>query len=146
MGNNIGRSIVALMIVISVTALIFRFSLEYVLNFNIRQQEQNAQDTLKLVSTAVENYAKDHLDVFPDSLSELVRTDPPYIEKGYYKKINVDSRFFSFTKGYNYDYLKLESAGYRCLAMPVLCGLTGRNAFTVDSGNAIIKEECSKKE
>ena len=89
MGKNAGRGIVALMIILSVIALLLRFSLEYVLNFNIKQQEQNALDTLKLVSTAVENYAKDHLGVFPDSLSELVKTDPPYIEREYYKKINI---------------------------------------------------------
>jgi hypothetical protein len=146
MGNNRARGIVAIMIVISVIVLIFRFSLEYILNFNIKQQEQNALDTLKLVSTAVENYAKDHQGVFPSSLSELVKTDPPYIEKGYYRRINIDNRLFTFTKGYNYDYVGLEQKGYKCLATPVFCGLTGRNVITVSTGQVISQEECSKKE
>jgi hypothetical protein len=137
MSNKKARSFVAIMITIAVTALFLRFAIEQLINLNISQNESNAQDTLKLISTAIENYSKDHQGIFPTSLFVLIQTDPPYIDKTY---INQSSK-----KGYNFNCQRLESTGYTCSASPIKCNLTGRMSFTVTTGSTLTSEECEKK-
>ncbi len=136
--NKKARSFVAIMITIALIALFLRFTIEQLINLNISQNESNAQDTLKLISTAIENYAKEHRGVFPASLFVLIQTDPPYIDKEYITQ--------SSTKGYNFNCTRLESTGYTCSALPIKCNLTGRMSYTVTTGSTLTSEECAKKE
>lgn len=138
MGNRKARSFVVIMIVISLAALILRVAIVQFINFSIIQNEANAVETLKLITTAIENYAKDHLGVFPTSLEALIQNKPAYIEKEY-----ID---LSSTKGYNFFCMSLESSGYTCSATPVRCNLNGRKSFIITTGQAITTEDCGKKE
>jgi hypothetical protein len=133
-----GRSFVGIMIFIAVIALFLRFGIEQVIKITISQNESFAQETLKLLATALENFAKDHLGVFPKSLSALIENNPPYIKKEY---INL-----SYAKGYNYNCFRLEPAGYSCSASPLRCNLTGINTYTVSIGGYLVSEPCGKKE
>jgi competence protein ComGC len=136
--NNKARSLVAIMITVAFIALFLRFSIGQVVNLNIAQNESNARETVKLISTAIENYAKDHRGVFPASLFVLIETEPSYIDKEY---ITHSAR-----KGYNFNFPRLDSTGYTCSAVPIKCSLTGRLSFAVATGGTITEEECSKKE
>jgi type II secretory pathway pseudopilin PulG len=138
MGNVRARSFVVIMIVISLVALILRVAIVQFVNFNITQNEAAALETLKLLSTAIENYAKDHMGVFPTSLEALVQSSPAYIEKEYIS--------LSYEKGYNFNCLRLESSGYTCSASPSRCKITGKKAFTITTGQVLSSEECGKKE
>lgn len=138
MGNKKARSFVVIMIVISLAALILRIAIVQFINFSIIQNEANAQETLKLISTAIENYAKDHLGVFPTGLEALIQAKPAYIEKEY-----ID---LSSTKGYNFNCMSLESSGYTCSATPTRCNLSGRKSYIITTGQVIATEECGKKE
>jgi len=129
---------VVIMIVIALTALILRFAVVQYINLTIAQNEANAQETLKLLSTAIENYGKDHLGVFPTSLESLVQAKPAYIEKEYVS--------LAYEKGYNFNCIRLETSGYTCSASPVRCNLTGKNSYTITTGQALTCEECAKKE
>ena len=137
MPNKKARSFVAIMVSIALIAVFLRFTIEQLINLNISQNESNAQDTLKLISTAIENYAKDHRGVFPDSLFVLIKTEPPYIDSTYITQ--------SSKKGYNFNCPRLESTGYTCAASPIKCDLTGRMSFTVTTGSTLTSEECEKK-
>lgn len=106
------------------------------IKLNIAQNESKAQETLKLISVALENYAADHRGAFPSSLSDLVQTQPPYLDKNYVAQSPIE--------GYNYSYSKLESSGYSCSAVPVKVGSTGimgKRSFRITTGGIMENEE-----
>lgn len=136
--DNRARSFVTIMLVIAVFALVLRVSIERIIKINIVQNESYASATLKLISTALENYAKEHLGVFPASLSVLSKDNPPYLDKDYISE--------SAIKGYTYSCVRLEASGYSCSANPLKCNLTGKMIYNVATGGLLTSEECSKKE
>ncbi|MCK9595391.1 MAG: hypothetical protein PHH68_08325 [Candidatus Omnitrophica bacterium] len=138
MSDKKGRSFVTIMIIVALTALVLRFATERLINFNISQNEAYAQETLKLVSTAMENFANDHKGGFPKSLEALVEADPPYIDKVYVK--------LSYARGYNYSFIRFDPGGYTYSAIPWRCNLTGRNTYIITTGGTISLEECNKRE
>jgi len=138
MKNTKARSFVAIMIALAVSSLLLRIAIEKIIKINISQNESNAQTTLKLISTAIENYAQDHLGVFPVNLSVLTQNHPPYLDKDYIAQTPL--------KGYNYSCPRFEPSGYSCSAIPVKCQLTGKMIYTITTGGLLISEECSKKE
>lgn len=121
--------------------LFFRILIERLIKLNIAQNESNAQSSLKLISTALENYAKAKQGVFPVTLVALAETKPPYLDKSYITLISVPA-----VKGYSYSCSRLEASGYNCSAVPVKCNLTGRNIYTISTGGSFISEECNKKD
>lgn len=136
--NNQGRSLVTLTVTIAVVAIVLRFGAEKVLKVTITQNESDALNTLKLISTSLENYAKDNVGVFPANFSILTQTKPAYIDKDYIG--------LSPVKGYNYKFLRLEAYGYSLLAEPTMCNFTGRKIYTITTGGVLMTEECGKKE
>lgn len=138
MKDKEGRSFVAIMIVIAVSALLLRTTIEELIKINIAQNESSAAATLKLISTALENYAADNKGVFPASLSLLRQNTPPYLDRNYVNDFPV--------KGYSYSCVRLEPSSYSCSAVPVKCGLTGKMMYTIATGGALVSEECNKKE
>jgi len=127
-----------IMMVIAVSALFLRFAIDKVIRFNISQNESNAQGTLKLISAALENYAKDNHGVYPASADILTKSQPPYLDKDYISQYPA--------KGYNFTCPKLEPSGYNCYASPVRCKLTGIMMYTVTTGGLFVSEGCKVKE
>jgi len=105
----------------------------------IGQNEASAQESLKLVSTALELYAKDHMGRYPQNLNALVQSNPAYINPDYIAQS-------SKRKGYIFSCTRLEQSSYSCSERPATCGLTGKKIFTATTGGSIIIEECSKDE
>jgi type II secretory pathway pseudopilin PulG len=132
------KSFVTIMIVIAVLALVLRIIIERVIDFNIAQNESNTQGALKLISAALENYAKNNQGTYPSSISILTRTKPPYLDKDYITQ--------SPAKGYNFSCQRLEASGYSCNASPTRCKLTGKAVYTITTGGVLVSEECEKKE
>ncbi len=138
MKNKSAKSFVTIMIVIAVSALFLRIAIEKLIKVSIAQNESNAAATLKLISAALESYAKDNRGIYPENLSLLTKTSPAYLDKDYITK--------SPLKGYNFSCLRLEPAGYSCLASPARCKLSGRMVYTVTTGSLFISEDCEKKD
>jgi type II secretory pathway pseudopilin PulG len=138
MKNNKARSFVTVMIVIAVSALLLRTTVEQIIKINIAQNESSALTTLKMISTALENYARDNKGVFPADISVLVKTSPRYLYQNYVAESPV--------KGYNYSCQRLEPSSYSCSATPARCKLTGRMNYAIVTGGSLVFEECSKKE
>lgn len=133
-----GKSFVAMMIVIAVFALLLRLITVHLIKINNEQNESNAQTTLKLISIALENFAKDNNGVFPSKFSVLTQNASRYLDKDYVS--------LSPIKGYNYSCLRLEPSGYSCVATPQSCKLTGAMSYSVTTGGMFIAEKCGKKE
>jgi type II secretory pathway pseudopilin PulG len=126
-----------IMMVITSLSLILRFGIKKLLEINIAQNESNAQVQLKLISAALENYAKDNNGVYPSSLSNLLKAHPPYLKKDY----TVQT---SFIRGYDYSCPRLMPTGYTCYATPLKCRLTGKLAYTITTDGILLSEDCSK--
>ncbi len=135
--NNKARSFVTIMLVISACALLIKAGLSQVIKASIAQNESNAQATLKLISTALENYENLNGN-YPADLSVLLRTDPPYLDRNYIEESPI--------RGYNYSCERLEAASYSCSASPYMCEWTGKRSFTVTTGGPLTAEDCSKKD
>ena len=136
--KSYGRSLVLIMVVIAIAALTLRLVIDQIIKLDITQNESNAAVTLKFISAALENYAKANSGTFPADLALLTQNNPPYLDKEYTVK--------SQTKGYNFNYQRLDPSGYSCSAIPTRCGLTGKRSYTISSGGTLVSEECSKKE
>lgn len=133
-----GLGFVTLMLVIAILSLFLRIALEQIIKITITQNESYASETLKLISTALENYAADNQGIFPSDVSILTKGKPAYLDKDY---IN-ESPF----KGYNYSCLRLEPSGYSCSANPVKCNLSGKMRYNITTGGSFTSEECEQKE
>ncbi len=136
--NRQGKNFVSLMLFIAVAALVLRIGIEQVMRMNIAQNESNAQNTLKLIAIALENYARDNRGIYPASLTALTQTKPAYLDKDY----TIQQSF----KGYVYSCPRLEQAGYNCYAAPVRCKISGKTVFSVTTGSPIISEPCDQRD
>jgi len=138
MKDKPARSFVVIMIVIALSALALRMLISEIINVTSTQNESNAQTTLKLISTAFENYAKANQGAYPANISVLTQAKPPYLDKDYLKQSPI--------KGYAYDCTRLDALGYSCHAFPTRCRLTGKLEFSVTTGSLLISEDCGVKE
>lgn len=138
MRNEKARSFVVIMIVIALSALALRMLIGEVISVTSAQNESNAQSTLKLISTAFENYAKDHQGAYPANIAVLLQSKPAYLDKDYLSQSPI--------KGYNYNCSRLEATGYSCYATPTRCRLTGKSEFSVTTGSLLISEDCDTQE
>lgn len=136
--NKVARSFVTIMIVIAVVALLLRVAIEGIIKLNVAQNDSLALSTLKLISTALENYAKDNQETYPLSLAVLTQSKPAYLDRDYITQSPI--------KGYNYSCTRLEASGYSCYAIPLRCKITGNTVYNITTGSLLISEECSKKE
>lgn len=136
--NNRGLSLIVVMISIAVVSLLLRIAIGQIIKINIAQNEADASNTMKLISAALENYAKNHKDAYPSDFSVLVETKPPYLEKDYTN--------FESVRGYEYSCDRLDSSGYSCSAVPVKCKLSGEKSFTIITGGIVSSEDCRKRE
>ena len=135
--SNFGKSFVAIMIVIGLVSLALRFGVSRFITLSIAQNESDAQVTLKMIAAAIDNYAKDHLGVYPSNLSLLVKNKPSYLDKDYVSG--------SVIKGYDYSCARLDETGYSCSAVPQICNFSGRKIFTI-TGGGLSSDDCVKKE
>jgi competence protein ComGC len=138
MKNKVGKSFVMIMVIIAICALLLRIAVKEIIKLNITQNESHALDIIKLISTALENYAKDNHGTFPTNFSLLTQGKPAYLDKDY---INI-----SPFRGYIFDCSKLEAGGYSCTATPMKCKLSGNMVYNVITGGILISDECSKRE
>ncbi|MCX5706232.1 MAG: type II secretion system protein [Candidatus Omnitrophica bacterium] len=132
------KSFVVIMVVISILAVLLRIAAEKIIETTCVQNESVAQANLKLISIALENYAKNNRGIYPDNISVLTKTQPQYLDKDYVKR--------SPLKGYIYNCSRLDANGYNCYAFPTKCRLNGKTTFTVTTGKLLVSEECDRKE
>lgn len=136
--NIKAKSFVVIMIVIALFALALRMIISEIINVTSAQNESSAQSTLKLISTALENYAKNNQGAYPLKISVLTQSQPVYLDRDYIKQSPI--------KGYHYNCSRLDASGYSCYAVPVRCKLTGKVNFSVTTGSLLISEDCAAKE
>jgi len=135
--NREARSFVLIMIVAALSALFLRLAIEKIIIYNLEHNQLLAQVNLKLLSTALENYAKNNKNTYPASVDQLIKSKPVYLERNYLAVSSI--------RGYAYDCQRLDPAGYNCSAAPVDCRLSGKMVYAVSTGGLILAENCDKK-
>jgi type II secretory pathway pseudopilin PulG len=138
MGQDKARSFVVIMIAVAIVSLALRILIDKIIKLSIAQNESRASLALKLISTALENYAKDNQGLYPNNLAALRNAQPAYLDQDY-----ILSPTF---KGYVYNCSRLQESGYSCAASPIKCNLTGNNVFIISTGGLLVQEGCIKKE
>jgi hypothetical protein len=133
-----GRSFVAIIIIITLSVFLLRIAIEQIIRINISQNESLALTTLKSISTALENYARDNENSFPAGLSVLTQSMPAYLDRDYITESPI--------KGYNYTCLRLDALGYSCSAVPVKCKLTGKIIYNIITGGSLVSQDCGTTE
>jgi len=136
MFSSRARSFVTIMIVIALSALLLRMGISRLIIFNIEQNQFVAQSNIKLLSAALESFAKANKGQYPTQISQLTQASPAYLEKDYI--------LASPLKGYEYDCPRLDPAGFNCQAMPEKCQFTGKKVFSVSTEGLTITEDCEK--
>jgi hypothetical protein len=138
MQNERGRSFIAIMILIAISALAIRIAAERIIEFTTMQNESSASRTLKSISVALENFARENKGAYPVNFTLLTQSKPAYLDTNYIA--------ISPLKGYIYNCPKLEQSGYICNAVPSNCRLTGKTEYTISTGSLFFSEDCGKKE
>lgn len=138
MKNISAKSLLTVMLVIVFIVLLLRISIAQIISVSIGQNESNASVTLKLVSTALESYAKNNTGSFPPNLAVLTENSPPYLSKEYITR--------PVSKGYIFNCSRLDPMGYSCSAVPAKCNLTGKKVYSISTGGVLVYESCNKKE
>jgi hypothetical protein len=136
--NNRAKSFVVIMITIAIVALFLRFAIEKIIDISIEQNESQATQVLKLISAALENYADNNSHIYPKDLSELTKTNPPYLDEEYTAE--------GIINGYRFGCPRMQASGYSCSAMPLRCNVSGRNVYNVTTGGILVSEKCERKE
>ena len=77
------KSFVAIMVILALSALVLRIAVEEIIKISIARNQSNASMTLKLISAALENYAKDKSGVYPVSIAALTQVKPSYLDRDY---------------------------------------------------------------
>lgn len=137
MFNRKARSFVTIMMVVAFCGLLLRLAIHKIIIYNIQQNQLLAQVNLKLLSTALENYAKDNKNLYPENIDSLTKNKPAYLERNYLAVASV--------RGYEYDCQRLDPGGYNCSATPLDCKFSGKMVYSVSTGGLIIAEGCDKK-
>ncbi len=137
MKDKKGKNFVAIMIIIGLLALFLRVALERIIKITNFQNESNARSTLKLISVALENYAKGNHGVYPNSISILSQSKPDFLDRDYVEESPI--------QGYIYSCPRLNESGYNCYARPLRCNFTGKVTYNVTTGGLLVSEECDSK-
>jgi len=135
--NKKARSFVTIMIIVAILAFLLRWAVQKIIVYNTGHNQLLAQMNLKLLSTALENYAKNNKNLYPVNVDLLIKSDPVYLERNYLTASSI--------RGYEYDCQRLDETGYNCSAAPINCKLTGKMMYSVSTGGLIIAENCDKK-
>ena len=134
--NKKGKSFVTIMLVLACVVLLLRWGVQKIIVYNIEHNQQISQVNLKLLSTALENYAKNNTQ-YPTNIEQLTKSTPVYLERNYLTASSI--------RGYEYDCQRLDATGYNCSASPINCQLTGKMMYAVSTGGLIIAQNCDKK-
>lgn len=123
--NHLGFTLVEIMIVVVIIALLAAIAIPGMLRSRQQAQEATAKANLKLIASALENYAAIN-SVYPTLTTELMGVTPPYLSSDYFTGVHG---------GYTYAH-SLSNYSYLITAYPTAT-TPGVISFTVATGGII---------
>ena len=131
--NAKARGFLPIIVSIAIIVIILKIVISQVIQFTTKQNEARAQEALRLLSVAFENYARDHMGSYAENITQLERSEPAYLGENILARTQLD--------GYVFSCERMESLGYRCSAAPAACGVSGRYVYSVSTGGAFQTEK-----
>ncbi len=126
-----------IMLIVAGIALVLRISIEQFMRFNMGKNQSDAVATLKLMSTAMENYARDNNGLYPESIQVLLEATPPYLDRDYVSAVPE--------KGYSFSCSVVTPKGYSCEGVPTRCALSGDMSYLVSTGGVLVSQKCTQE-
>jgi prepilin-type N-terminal cleavage/methylation domain-containing protein len=120
-----GFTLVEIMIVVVIIALLAAIAIPNMLRSRQQAQEATAQANLKLIASALENYAAIN-SVYPTVTTALMGVTPPYLSSDYFTGVHG---------GYTYAHA-LSDYSYMIMAYPSAT-TPGTHSFTIVTGGII---------
>ena len=120
-------TLVEMMIVVVIIALLAAIAIPNMLRSRQQAQEAAAQANLKLIASALENYAAIN-SVYPTGTTVLMGTTPPYLSADYFTGVHGGYTFAHSLTDYTY-----LIAAYPTATTP------GTASFTITTGGILTK-------
>lgn len=121
-------------IMIFILALLAAIAIPNFLQAKITASEKATVSALKSISSALESYAAQNNNVYPQAEESLLNLNPEYLP-------------FAYNNRKVYGYLfkeELEPSGYKITATPLECGQTGTKIYTIETGGKLSSSRCAE--
>lgn len=116
--------------------LLAAIAIPNLLRARLNAGEAAAQQNLRTISVAIETYRSANSGNYPLNEQSLTESTPPYLPAAY----NNATRYgYIFSEAFRAD-------GYKVIASPVECGVTGRKIFSLETGGILSFQECRERE
>lgn len=120
-------------IIIITLALLAAIAIPSFMALTIRANEKAAKSAVKSISMALESYAEQNNNVYPQSEESLSNLKSSYLSSSYNNR-----------RVYGYEFREeLNPSGYKVVASPVKCGVTGDEVYIIETGGKLSKERCA---
>ncbi|MCK9573272.1 MAG: DUF5683 domain-containing protein [Candidatus Omnitrophica bacterium] len=121
-------------VMVFIFALLAAIAIPNFMKARMTASEKAAMAALKSVSFALESYAEQNNNVYPQSEESLLNLKPAYLP-------------FAYSNRKIYGYLfkeELKPSGYRITATPVDCNVTGTKIYTIETGGKLSEGRCGR--
>ncbi len=125
-------SVVVFTVGVLFIGLLAAIAIPNLLKARLAANESGAKGTLRTISIAVETYRAVNKENFPFNESDLTSTQPPYLSQSYNNKTVYGYIFFE----------DFYPNGYKIIAKPEKCGVTGTKVFTLETGGVLNSKDC----
>ncbi len=112
-------------------ALLAAIAIPNLLRARLQANESAAQSVVQTIATAVEGYKAAHNGAYPTKEDDL---------GGYLAKSYDNQNVYGYT--FREEFL---ANGYKIIAVPKSCGVTGTKVFLLENGGAVTSTDCQKE-
>ncbi|MFA5008465.1 MAG: hypothetical protein WC546_04525 [Candidatus Omnitrophota bacterium] len=121
-------------VMIFILAMLAAIAIPSFMKARMAAGQNSTVSALKSVSAALESYAAQNNNVYPQSEESLLHLKEPQV-----------SMLYNNRKIYGYLFKEeLGPSGYKITAAPVECGLTGMKIYTIETGGKLSENNCAK--
>ncbi len=127
-----GKAIAGILLGVAWLVILPLLAMPRMLRARINANEIRTRETVRIISTALENYKAANNGNYPLYESDLMSSTPPYLTRSYDREI---------IQGYKYA-LDLSSSGYEITAAPKNCHAQGDKIFIARAGQELTETDC----
>ena len=129
-----GFTLVEIMLIVATIVLLALILPPKLLRAQMRNNDSLAKATLRVISTAVENYSLANNGNYPGNESSLTGATPPFLNTAYCANSQLNNAGIA---GYIYNCSGMSNTGYTITATPVKIGRTGSRVETISTGGVL---------